>query len=60
MRLVVSQGFNPVELSHGAAIAAKKLFGPDSCELRKGFEKLWPAPWTEEHGKILQLLTNSF
>ncbi len=60
MRLVVSQGFNPVELSHGAAIAAKKLFGPDSCELRKGFEKLWPAPWTEEHGKILELVSNNF
>ena len=60
MRLVVSQGFNPVELSHGAAIAAKKLFGSESCELRKGFEKLWPAPWAEEHEKILQLLLSNF
>ena len=56
MRLVVSQGFNPDELSHGAAIAAKKLFGSGSCELRKGFEKLWPTPWTDEHEKIFELL----
>lgn len=60
MRLVVSQGYDPVELSRGAKIAAEKLFGSDNCELRKGFEKLWPAPWTDEHGKILQLLTSSF
>ncbi|MFA6566736.1 MAG: hypothetical protein WCS96_00855 [Victivallales bacterium] len=60
MRLVASQGFNPVELSHGAAIAAKKLFGSDSCELRRGFEKLWPAPWTAEHEKMLQLLLSNF
>jgi hypothetical protein len=56
MRLVVSQGFNPAELSRGAAIATKKLLGSDSCEVRRGFEKLWPAPWTGEHEKILQLL----
>lgn len=60
MRLVVSQGFKPAELSHGAAIAAKKLFGSDSCELRKGFEKLWPAPWTGEHEKMLEYLASNF
>lgn len=53
MRLVVSQGYAPVELSRGAKIASEKLFGSDSGELRKGFEKLWPSPWTDEHGKIL-------
>ncbi len=56
MRLVLSQGFKPIELSHGAAIAANKLFGSDTCEIRKGFEKLWPTPWTEEHEKILYMI----
>jgi mannitol-1-phosphate 5-dehydrogenase len=56
MRLAVSQGFKPVELSHGAAIAAKKLFGSDTCAFRKGFENLWPTPWTAEHEQMLNLL----
>ncbi|MFZ2655603.1 MAG: hypothetical protein WAX69_11795 [Victivallales bacterium] len=59
MRVVVSQGFKPVELSRGAAIATKKLFGSDICEIRKGFEKLWPTPWTEEHENILDRILSS-
>jgi mannitol-1-phosphate 5-dehydrogenase len=56
MRLVVSQRFNPAELSRGASIAAKKLFGSGSCELRKGFEKLWASPWTGAHENILSMI----
>ncbi len=55
MRMVISQGIEPLELSKGAAIAARKLFGTETCDIRKGFEKLWPSPWTKEHEKILKL-----
>ncbi len=59
MRVVVSQGFNPTELSKGASFAAKRLFGPDICEVRKGFEKLWPTPWTGKHENVLEMILSS-
>ncbi|HBC85340.1 MAG TPA: hypothetical protein DCZ94_00130 [Lentisphaeria bacterium] len=59
MRVVISQGFKPVELSRGASIATKKLFGSKACEFRKGFEKLWPAPWTKEHEDIFDRILSS-
>jgi mannitol-1-phosphate 5-dehydrogenase len=56
IRIVISQGFKPVALSRGAAIAAEKLFGSDPVKIRKGFEKLWPSPWTKEHEDISEYL----
>lgn len=56
MRMVCSQGVAPDELSRGASIAAKRLFGSDPAKIRRGFEKLWPTPWTGEHEKMLVLI----
>ncbi len=56
IRLVISQGFDPSELSISAAIASKKLFGADSEAIFKGFHGLWPTPWTEEHQRLFELI----
>jgi len=56
MRVVVSQGFQPVELSRGASIATRKLLGSDTAKFRAGFEKIWPGSWTNEQEGIFKLI----
>jgi mannitol-1-phosphate 5-dehydrogenase len=60
MRVALSQGVTPVKISSGAALAAAELFGNDCDSIRKGFESLWPTPWTDEHKNILDLILKSF
>lgn len=56
MRLVMSQGIKPDNLSFGAALAATELFGRDADAIKKGFAELWPQPWTAEHDAVLKYI----
>jgi hypothetical protein len=49
----------PEKISKGAALGASELFGGEPEAIRKGFEELWPSPWTEEHENILGLILKS-
>jgi hypothetical protein len=57
MRLVLSQGGNAENISKGAVWGAQELFGDNEPEIRKGFQELWPSPWTDEHENLLKLIT---
>lgn len=56
MRLVMSQGIKPDNLSFGAALAATELFGRDPEAIKKGLAELWPQPWTDEHDAVLKYI----
>lgn len=59
MRLVMSQGIEPSNLAQGAAIAAQEQFGHTPEAIKAGFTELWPAPWTDEHEKLFNLIIKS-
>lgn len=48
MRVAQSVGVDPVELTRGAAIAARRLFGRAKTIQRDGLASLWPTPWGAE------------
>jgi len=57
MRLVLSQGMEPLILAEGAVLAAAELFGRSPEKIKDGLSKLWPAPWSGEHEKLFQLIS---
>ena len=56
MRVVLAQGLKPLILAEGAALATEELYGRDQEKIRKGLAELWPAPWTDEHEKLTQMI----
>ncbi len=50
MRLVLSQGFEPANFAVGARLALAEYAG--DSDKKTVLEKLWPAPWTQEHDAI--------
>ncbi len=56
MRVVLSQGVRPETVAVGARIAARRLWGESPDAVRNGCAALWPAPWSEEHERILALI----
>jgi hypothetical protein len=59
MRVVLAQGYEPLILAEGAALAAEELFGRNPATIKKGLAELWPAPWTDEHEKLFQLIVRA-
>ncbi len=57
MRVVLSQGYEPLILAEGAALAVEEQFGKDTEGIRNGLAELWPSPWTAEHEKLFQMIT---
>ncbi|MCF7848185.1 MAG: hypothetical protein K9M45_04985 [Kiritimatiellales bacterium] len=51
MRLVLSQGIQPVVLAEGAALGARSLFGDDVEKIRAGLESLWKG-WDAEAAEV--------
>ena len=56
MRIVLAQGYEPLILAGGAALAAEDLYGRDPEKIRNGLAELWPAPWTDEHEKLIKMI----
>ena len=54
MRLVLSQGGNPVTFAEGAKLAAKEFAGDDDVKAK--LAALWPAPGGAEHDKLADLI----
>ena len=54
MRLVLSQGGNPVNFAKGAKLAAAEF--AEGGDIKAKLAELWPAPWGEEHDAVFALL----
>ena len=60
MRLVLSQGLQPLNFAKGALLAAQKEFGRDTEAIRKGLEELWQKNTREGEAKeIFDLIVNA-
>ena len=57
MRLVLDNNRSPERIAKGAAYLVRKHFGDNDQAVRKCLENLWPSPWTDEHEKILELIS---
>jgi mannitol-1-phosphate/altronate dehydrogenase len=56
MRVVLDQGYEPLILAEGAALATEELYGRDTDKIRTGLASLWPAPWSDEHEKLTKMI----
>ena len=56
MRVVLDQGYKPLILAEGAALAAEELYGRDHEKIRNGLASLWPAPWSDEHEMLTKMI----
>ncbi|MHB9139049.1 MAG: mannitol dehydrogenase family protein, partial [Victivallaceae bacterium] len=56
MRVVLSQGCEPLMLAEGAAMAAEEQFGKETEAIRNKLAELWPSPWTAEHERLFKLI----
>ncbi|QSH41047.1 hypothetical protein P0136_10075 [Lentisphaerota bacterium ZTH] len=56
MRLLLSQKVQPDVIAEGAALAAAEEFGADKAKVISALTGLWPAPWTAEHQKVMDLI----
>jgi len=54
MRLVMSQGGNPVEFAGGAKLAAAEFAA--GGDVKAKLAELWPQPWGAEHDALAKLL----
>lgn len=60
MRLVLSQGLQPLNFAKGALLAAQKEFGRDTEAIRKGLEGLWQKNTQEGEAKeVFDLIVNA-
>ena len=60
MRLVLSQGLQPLNFAKGALLAAQKEFGRDTEAIRKGLEELWQKNTQEGEAKeVFDLIVNA-
>lgn len=58
LRLVVSQGLEPVVLVEGAVLAARQLFGADRQSIRAGLAALW-GKWDDEAAALWERMSTS-
>ena len=54
MRLILSQGIEPVNFAAGAKVAAAEWAAGEDVKAK--LATLWPQPWTEEHDKLISLM----
>ena len=54
MRLILSQGFSPVNFAKGAKVAATEWAAGE--DIKSKFAALWPQPWSPEHSQLLSLM----
>ena len=54
MRLILSQGIEPVNFATGAKVAATEWAAGEDVKAK--LAALWPQPWTEEHDKLIALM----
>ena len=54
MRLVLSQGGNPVEFAEGAKLAAAEF--AEGGDVKAKLAALWPQPWGAEHDALAKML----
>ena len=54
MRLVMSQGLQPVTFAEGAKLAAEEWAA--GADVKAKLAELWPKPWGEEHEKLCKLM----
>lgn len=54
MRLIMSEGVEPVTFAEGAAMAAQEW--AEGSDVRGKFAELWPQPWGDEHEKLCKLM----
>ncbi|MBE6394094.1 MAG: hypothetical protein E7044_08595 [Lentisphaerae bacterium] len=54
MRLILSQGIEPVNFAMGAKVAATEWAAGEDVKAK--LASLWPSPWTPEHDKLISLM----
>ena len=54
MRLILSQGIEPVNFAMGAKVAASEWAA--GKDVKAELAALWPQPWTPEHDKLISLM----
>lgn len=54
MRLILSQGIEPVNFAMGAKVAATEWAAGEDVKAK--LAALWPSPWTAEHDKLISLM----
>ena len=54
MRLILSQGIEPVNFAMGAKVAATEWAAGEDVKAK--LAGLWPQPWTAEHDKLISLM----
>ncbi|RMG78176.1 MAG: hypothetical protein D6707_10245 [Bacteroidetes bacterium] len=52
MRMVISEGIQPIRLAKGGYLAVTKLFGTNPEIIKKELSEIWPKPWTDIHEKL--------